>query len=316
MRTLHTHTNTSTPELRQSRFNHHHIISCCCREEPLIDLFNHSRCFARFEEVEEGSHDSDCFMWCRRTPEEVCQFDGVREPAETKAIESLYVQAGVFTKAEVGTIRGRNAGIDEGHDPYEDLINLEDVLNTVMWFNEPFRTIVTLLEGLHSSSIYSSKGSVYRIRFVAPGTPHGGPSMSAAASATATSAASATGTTSAAYPLWAMIASLSTKNMFTSTITSGVDPDVEFKDLLQAEADALDSVTTSDSSSVTDTEWLKATPCWDQRRRTLAYSCGSLWQKHDVEWSNSWSDDKDDQMYLQQNSVTDCQLMQKRVQTS
>ena len=146
----------------------------------------------------------------------------------------------------------------------------------------------------------------------------------AAAGAPGTAAASAPGTTSAAYPLWAMIVSLSTKNMNVydedSNITSGVNPDVEFKDLLQAEADALDSVTTSDSSSVTDTEWLHAgyhRINWTIKPR-LIYSCGSLWDKDRAEWSDSWSADSgpEDKMYLQQNSVADCELMQETDQMS
>ena len=298
------HTNTSTPELRQSRCLwservYHHHISRCCLEELSIDLFTHSRRFARFEDENEDADmpdDDDFLMWSRRIETD--------EPAEAKSIESLYVQAGVFTQAEIDM--GRN---DEEYD---------ELFRSVMLFSEPFRTLVTLLEGLHSSSIYSSKGSVYRIRFVAPGTPHGGPSMPSAA-------ASAPETTSAAYPLWAMIVSLSTKNMNVydedSNITSGVNPDVEFKGLLQAEADALDSVTTSDSSSVTDTEWLNASA---SVKGTVIHSCGSLWENHGTKWSNSWSDDthSETKMYLQQNIVNDCdemndsELMQKREQIS
>merc|ERR1712032_350576 len=69
--------------------------------------------------------------------------------------------------------------------------------------NEPFRILVMLLTGMHSANFRTNKGSIYRIRFVAPGEPNSAstPATKAPAAAAAASEASKLVTKSAAYPL-------------------------------------------------------------------------------------------------------------------
>merc|ERR1712032_882127 len=69
--------------------------------------------------------------------------------------------------------------------------------------NEPFRILVMLLTGMHSANFRTNKGSIYRIRFVAPGEPNSAstPATKAPAAAAAASKTSKMVTKSAAYPL-------------------------------------------------------------------------------------------------------------------
>merc|ERR1712032_849821 len=69
--------------------------------------------------------------------------------------------------------------------------------------NEPFRILVKLLTGMHSANFRTNKGSIYRIRFVAPGEPNSASTHAtkAPAAAAAASKTSKMVTKSAAYPL-------------------------------------------------------------------------------------------------------------------
>merc|ERR1712032_1079443 len=126
--------------------------------------------------------------------------------------------------------------------------------------NEPFRILVMLLTGMHSANFRTNKGSIYRIRFVAPGEPSGTstPATKAPASAAAASKTSKLATKSAAYPLV-----LVCHDEFTGKWWGPSDPqsdkkfDEEFKQLIEEEMRAVDALDSSDSSSSTDTNWMR-----------------------------------------------------------
>ena len=196
-----------------------------------------------------------------------------------------YTQAGVLNQAEV-----------------EDLEDVRAAVDVIVSYNRPMRTLVLLLEGLHSVNIRTNKDSIYRIRFVAPGPPHGSAAMSASG------VASTTGTpTSAAYPLLAMILGLFTRSLFLDEKIKDLALERQFEDLVDAEMDALDCLTTSDSSSATDTEWLQARRGYGN---IVCYSHGTVYESTDLSWSNAWSQDQENPFFFfQQNNISACQSL-------
>ena len=161
-------------------------------------------------------------------------------------IEQIYANLRPFVQS--GAISEAEAKQDLSHEidskPFTDPSKLSDQMLTLLAvFNKPYRTLATLLMGLHSVNIRSSKGSTYRMRFVAPGAAH------------STGGSASTKATSAAYPLLFGSSLLVGKFRDLYGHQNDADLDKEFKDLLEAELDALDRLTTSDSSSATDTDW-------------------------------------------------------------
>ena len=147
-------------------------------------------------------------------------------------------------------------------------------------------------------------------------TPTSAPTVTTTATAASASTATATAdTTSAAYPLLAIVPG----NFFhmyenDEYPNSSVCPEKEFNDLVRAEADALDSVTTSDSSSVTDTEWIR---CSYSYSGELTYRCRNLYENtHKRRESGDEKPDDFGKMYLQQNSFDDCVYVKQRDRTS
>ena len=187
-----------------------------------------------------------------------------------------YVQSGALTEAESlsapTSLEDFEKATYDVYDADSDKLARTAIV-LLWWYNQPFRTLVTRLLGLHSFSIRTNKGSIYRMCIVAPGTPHGGapdppaktePAVAGASPApdppakTEPAGASAdASTTSAAYPL---LSTIQLFQFFSQNKEDKVPPflECEFNKLLQEEVDALDGLTTSDSSSATDTNWLHA----------------------------------------------------------
>ena len=137
--------------------------------------------------------------------------------------------------------------------------------------NTPFFTLATLLAGVHSINIRTHKGSIYRVRFVAP-DPHSScastpatkvPASCASTPATKVPASVAgresTPTTSTAYPLLFCSSAFASKwFVLYGTVPAYDKMEKEFQNLVDVEMEAVDALNTSDSSSATDTNWLHA----------------------------------------------------------
>ena len=198
--------------------------------------------------------------------------------------------------------------------------------------NTPFFTLATLLAGVHSISIRTHKGSIYRVRFVAP-DPHSScastpatkvPASCASTPATKVPASVAgresTPTTSTAYPLLFCSSAFSSKwFVLYGTVPAYDKMEKEFRDLVDVEMEAVDALNTSDSSSATDTNWMHAgkgslyalhSTAVSYRPMNFCSNHGSNYYVptsttrqwvHDPNSSGTHRDDKSRDMYLQQN---------------
>ena len=133
--------------------------------------------------------------------------------------------------------------------------------------NEPFRILVMLLTGMHSANFRTNKGSIYRIRFVAPGEPNSAstPATKAPAAAAAASKTSKMVTKSAAYPLVLVCNPQFPRKWSDSSRQPSAKLDEEFRQLIEEEMRAVDALDTSDSSSATDTNWVYASKTYDSK---------------------------------------------------
>ena len=182
--------------------------------------------------------------------------------------------------------------------------------------NEPFRILVMLLTGMHSANFRTNKGSIYRIRFVAPGEPNSAstPATKAPAAAAAASKTSKMVTKSAAYPLLLVCNDDIPRKWSDSSDQTEEKLDEEFRQLIEEEMRAVDALDTSDSSSATDTNWVHAHKDRTGRMVTYkienfhSYDYGALrpnvdnkypWV-HDPNYTGR-RQDKSRIMYLQQN---------------
>ena len=122
-----------------------------------------------------------------------------RNPESARAVLRQLAQTGAITEPEVLNDFG---DMENGHE--SDHMRLPNALRYFLAAsNEPFRILVMLLTGMHSANFRTNKGSIYRIRFVAPGEPNSAstPATKAPAAAAAASKTSKMVTKSAAYPL-------------------------------------------------------------------------------------------------------------------
>ena len=165
-----------------------------------------------------------------------------------------FARAGAITDAELQSapLNEEDFEHDSDEEAGDGMLN-KRALEILLAMNTPFQTAIKLLLGLHSANIRTNKGSIYRIRFVAPGTPHDVPDP-AMKSAAKTDTAPKASPTSAIYPLLAMpTLEFTGKRTNLRTVTNKLD--AEFNKLVEAELDALEDLTVSGSSSITDTNW-------------------------------------------------------------
>ena len=188
--------------------------------------------------------------------------------------------------------------------------------------NVPFRTLVMLLTGVHSVNICTNKGSIYRMRFVAPSpsssasTPEAKPSAAAVAGK-----ASQKATTSAAYPLLILYHEFSFKWLRWGYEHAHGLLDEKFSELVDAEMEALDALSTCDSSSATDTNWLQVSKSGSVKYNIINY-CHSLdatandakdpLQRVDTRGSGDPDAEQNPVMYTQQNNPDHMMLERKR----
>ena len=227
-------------------------------------------------------------------------------------------QTGVITEPEVLYDFG---DWDEDHE--SDHMRLP---NAVRYFlaaaNEPFRILVMLLTGMHSANFRTNKGSIYRIRFVAPGEPNSAstPATKAPAAAAAASKTSKMVTKSAAYPLVLVCNDYFPEKWSDSSDQTEQELDEEFRQLIEEEMRAVDALDTSDSSSATDTNWMYAYKYRPYHRPpkggvAVNYTCRNFCEQHygePLDDPRAWVHDPNNDsppaseedprvMYLQQN---------------
>ena len=221
-----------------------------------IDLVRHRKQLARFDVAATHDHrhryeakDNDEFM------ETVVE----EHPEMLRARLRQYAQSGALTHAE-----GNKDPASLTNEDTEEPLGIPNELMLLFAIANPaYRTLLRLLDGLHSVNIRTNRGSIYRMRFVAPE-----PCTSAPATKTPTSSASEktpdTKYASATYPLLAVWPDFTYKLEKVHEHQSkyiGVETKLvaKFDELVQAEMEVLDGLTTSDSSSVTETNWMHPT---------------------------------------------------------
>lgn len=170
-------------------------------------------------------------------------------------------------------------------------------------FNKPFQTLSTLLLGLHSANIRTSKGSIYRMRFVAP----------ASTSAAASKSRGIPTITSAAYPLMAALPDLYSDLDPGPFLHRGTEDTLnkEFGKLVRAELDALDDLSSSDCSSTTDTEWAHPFYAGGNVRYMIENNGSEFWPS----WTNCAMPHLDPQKWIGEipTSSSDEEVVSKRI---
>ena len=181
------------------------------------------------------------------------------KPEYVKELYRQYARAGAITEAELQVAPTDYNEIDRPGDNERNGADhkmlTRGALLTLLAFNRPYQILIKLLLGLHSANVRTNKGSIYRARFVAPGKSHDvpDPAMKSAAKADTDPKAIPTST---AYPLLTAPAMGMYLGMSVEADVSVHDKlDAEFQELVEAELDALEDLTVTGSSSVTDTNW-------------------------------------------------------------
>ena len=172
---------------------------------------------------------------------------------EVKEMFRQYARAQVISEAELQAAPTDMDGINEAFDNMEDpdaRMLTKGALLYIVTFNKPLQILIKLLLGLHSANIRTNKGSIYRIRFVAPGKSGTAPDPAMKSAAKADTAPKAS-PTSAIYPLLA-IPTLEFTGETTNLRVVTNKLDAEFDKLVEAEFDALEDLTVSGSSSATE----------------------------------------------------------------
>ena len=213
-------------------------------------------------------------------------------PEMLRARLRQYAQSGALTHAE-----GNKDPASLTNEDTEEPLGIPNELMLLFAIANPaYRTLLRLLDGLHSVNIRTNRGSIYRMRFVAPE-----PCTSAPATKTPTSSASGktpdTKYASATFPLLASWPDFTYKlervYMQESKYgDAGAKLVAKFDELVQAEMEVLDGLTTSDSSSVTETNWMHATSRFHGGREFVKYSSENLLcqtypsnaARHQLEW--------------------------------
>ena len=186
-----------------------------------------------------------------------------RNPESARAVLRQFAQTGAITESEV-----LHDFDDISNRHLSDFIRLPNYLRyALVASNEPFRILMMLLTGMHSANFRTDKGSIYRIRFVAPGEPNSASTPATKAPAAAAAAAAAASKTSkmvtksAAYPL-VLVGNDYFPDKWSDSWNSSKQTkeklDEEFRQLIKEEMRAVDALDTSDSSSMTDTNWVYA----------------------------------------------------------